>query len=147
MYAMQRFTTYTGITTNCRKRMNNHISDIHTGRTTNIFDRHVHECCQKNNYFEEPYFRMYAFMEVSDEKLLLTYESYFHRLKFDTMNWNHSITSLFLIYLFSPFHAFTALLIIRHHLNSFTSNKNFSVIFSYYMHPDEYRKRLMWYIF
>ena len=79
-------TTYTGITTNCRKRMNNHISDIYTGRTTNIFDRHVHECCKKNNYFEEPYFRMYAFMEVSDEKLLLTYESYFHRLKFDTMN-------------------------------------------------------------
>ena len=79
-------TTYTGIATVNRIRMNNHISDIYTGNNTNKFDIHVRECRKRNNYFQEPYFRIYAFVELADEKLLRTYESYFLRLKFDTMN-------------------------------------------------------------
>ena len=79
-------TTYTGKTNMIRSRTNNHISDIFTGRTTDIFDQHVHRCRIRNNYYKEPYFRLFVFMELHDEKLLLPYESYFHRNKYDTMN-------------------------------------------------------------
>ena len=79
-------TTYTGKTNIIRERMNNHMSDIRTGNSTDIFDLHVHECRKRHNYFDEPYFRLYVFIEVADEKNLLPYEKYFHSLKFDTMN-------------------------------------------------------------
>ena len=81
-------TTYCGKTNNLRKRINCHISEILSGNTTNIFDRHVHSCQNKLrlNQLVEPYFRLFILLEVPEEKLLLPYESYFHSQKIDTMN-------------------------------------------------------------
>ena len=79
--------TKTGKTwTNFRTRLNNHISDCRIGRTSDIFDRHVHECGIKNNCLKEPFFQVFAFMKLTSSSKLLTYESYLHSQKFDTMN-------------------------------------------------------------
>ena len=80
-------TTYTGKTkTTLRARTNNHITCCRHGTGTDIFDRHVFECGTKNNCLKEPYFKVYAFMTVSSEEKLITYERYLHRMGYDTMN-------------------------------------------------------------
>ena len=66
--------------------MNNHISESNSGNTSDRFDRHVHECIQKNNRTAEPYFNIYIFMALKDYSQLLTHESYLHKLGLDTMN-------------------------------------------------------------
>ena len=52
----------------------------------NIFDNHVYECGTKNNCLKPPYLEVYAFMKVSTEEKLSTYEKYLHRKGYDTMN-------------------------------------------------------------
>ena len=79
--------SYTGKTkTKLRLRTNNHINSCKHGTGSNIFDNHVHACGIKSNCLKPPYFKMYAFMTLSDEKNLITYERYLHRKGFDTMN-------------------------------------------------------------
>ncbi len=79
--------TKTGKTlTILRARMNNHRSNCRTGRTTDVFDKHVHECMTKNNSFDEPLFEIRAFMKLSSHEKLLTYEQEFHRRKYATIN-------------------------------------------------------------
>ena len=79
--------TKTGKTqTKLRARINNHISDCETGRTSDVFDLHVHECGIKNNNLVPPYFKIRAFMKLSKPDKLLTYESIFHRRKYATIN-------------------------------------------------------------
>ena len=78
--------TYTGKTNICRKRMNCHISESRTGNTTDIFDEHVHKCMAQHNVYTEPYFKIYIYMEVSDDSKLILYERYLHSKKFDTLN-------------------------------------------------------------
>ena len=68
-------TTYTGKTNNLRKRTNVHISSCRTGNSSDKFDAHVFQCRKRHNIRTEPLF-----------KLLMTYESYFHHLNFDTFN-------------------------------------------------------------
>ena len=80
-------TTYTGKTkTTLRARTNNHIACSRNGTGTDKFDRHVHECGTKNNCLKEPYFKVFAFMTISSEEKLITYERYLHRMGYDTMN-------------------------------------------------------------
>ena len=79
-------TTYTGKTNTFRLRMNNHISDSRTGNSTDRFDIHVYNCRQKYNYPKEPFFQIYAFMTVPNERMLIPYEKYLHSKGFDTMN-------------------------------------------------------------
>ena len=67
-------------------RMNNHRSDCRTGNTTDRFDIHVFKCTKSNNYTQEPFFQIYAYMTVKHESMLLPYESYLHSKSFDTMN-------------------------------------------------------------
>lgn len=69
-----------------RGRMNDHICKCKSGKGTDKFDKHVHECGIRNNCLKPPYFKIYAFMALSTPDLLLTYESYFHRNGYDTMN-------------------------------------------------------------
>ena len=83
--ACEERTTYTGKTNDFQLRMNNHISSCRLGTSTNIFDNHVFNC-RKYNQPSGPYFKIYAFMEIKNENLLLTYESYLHKKGFDTMN-------------------------------------------------------------
>ena len=66
--------------------MNCHISEIRTGKTTDKFDKHVFLCKQEKNIFKEPLFQVFAFIKLKDERLLLSYESHFYALGFDTMN-------------------------------------------------------------
>ena len=81
------FTTYTGKTVNFRHRMNNHITVCRYGTSTDKFDNHVFKCINKNDHVaKEPYFKVYAFMTVNNENKLLCYESYLHKMGFDTMN-------------------------------------------------------------
>ena len=77
--------TYTGKTNNFRARMNNHISSCNLGASTDIFGNHVYSCHTRNNS-SGPCFKIYAFMEIKKENLLLTYERYLHDKGFDTMN-------------------------------------------------------------
>ena len=79
--------TNTGKTlTRFRERLNNHISDCRTGRTTDIFDIHVHNCGTINNCLREPFFGVYAFMKLSAPDKLIIYEKYLHSKRFDTTN-------------------------------------------------------------
>lgn len=78
--------TYTGKTNHMRPRMNNHITGCRHGESTDIFDNHVYNCRLKHNNLNEPFFQIYAFIKVPHERLLLSYETYFHSQGFDTMN-------------------------------------------------------------
>ena len=80
--------TYTGKTEDTRERMNNHMSDICTGNTTDRFDRHVHECRRKHRDRGniEPYFHMYAFYTIKNKDFLETHEKHLHNKGFDIMN-------------------------------------------------------------
>ena len=77
--------TKTGKTqTKLRERINNHRSDSRTGRTTDLFDLHCHECgAHRSN---EPYFRVRAFIKLSTPDKLETYEKLFHQRKYATIN-------------------------------------------------------------
>ena len=79
-------TSSTGKTNDFRLRMNNHISSCRLGTSRDKFGNHVFNCRAKNNYTLEPYFKIYAFMEIADERLLLTYESYLHKKSYGSMN-------------------------------------------------------------
>ena len=80
-------TTYAGITTTpLNVRMNNHRSECRSGITDDRFDKHVHKCIKTNNFKNEPYFQVYAFLTVKDASMLRTYESHIHRKGCDTMN-------------------------------------------------------------
>ena len=69
-----------------RGRMNDHITKCRNGKGTDKFDKHVHECGLKNGNLKPPYFKVYAFMKLSSRDLLCSYESFFHRNGYDTMN-------------------------------------------------------------
>ena len=70
--------------TTLRHRLNNHKSDCKTGRTTDVFDLHVHKC--GGNQMQHPYFRVKAFMKLSSPEKLLTYEKLLHERKYATIN-------------------------------------------------------------
>ena len=72
--------------TTLRERMNNHISECRSGKTSDLFDIHVHECGTKNKCLNPPYFKIYAFMKLSSPAKLLTYEKWLHSKGYDTMN-------------------------------------------------------------
>ena len=74
-----------GKTNHLRKRTNVHISSCRTGNGTDIFDRHVYHCHQGKNKVG-PFFKLWVFMEVDDDKKLLPYENYLQRRGFDTTN-------------------------------------------------------------
>ena len=66
---------YIGQTTNLRQRMNNHISESRSGTSTCNFPRHVFNCGKTNKNLKEPFFKVYAFMKLSDSNLLIDYEN------------------------------------------------------------------------
>ena len=78
--------TYSGRTNILRSRMNVHISGCRSGKTTDIFDKHVFQCMKKHPAATEPYFHIYAFFTVKNTSALETYETHLHRLGLDTMN-------------------------------------------------------------
>ena len=81
------FTTCTGKTVNFRYRINNHIAACRYGTSTDKFDNNVFECINKNDHVaKEPYVKVYVFMTVNNENKLSCYESYLHKMRFDTMN-------------------------------------------------------------
>ena len=63
-------TIYIGQTTNLRNRMNNHISECRTGKSSCNFPKHVFECAKANNSLKEPFFKVLVFMALTDAKLL-----------------------------------------------------------------------------
>ena len=80
-------TTYVGKTsTTLRIRMNNHISGCRTGRTSDIFDVHVHQCGIVNGILKPPYFKVFAFMALKSADKLLVHEKSLQRRGFDTLN-------------------------------------------------------------
>ena len=79
--------TYTGKTVNFRHRTNNHMTACRHGIPTDKFDNHVFKCSNKDKHIaKEPYFKVYAFMIVNNKIRLLRYESYLHKMGFDTIN-------------------------------------------------------------
>ena len=79
--------TYTGKTVNFRQRINNHITACRYGTSTNKFGNHLFKCSNKNEHgTKETFFKVYAFMTVNNKNKLLCYESYLHKMGFDTMN-------------------------------------------------------------
>ena len=70
--------------TNClRDRTNNHISESKSGETSDLFDKHVHNC--KKDHIE-PLFKLHILMEVNHYDKLLVYEDFFHKQGFDVCN-------------------------------------------------------------
>ena len=76
--------SYIGKTNDLRSRTNVHISSCRTGNGSDIFDQHVFKCRKNNN--NEPYFKLYLMMKLKTDAALLTYESHFHSLGYDTFN-------------------------------------------------------------
>ena len=76
--------SYIGKTVDLRKRTNGHISSSRTGNGTDIFDNHVFNC-DGTGPSTEPYFKLFLMISVAEHSLL-TYESHFHSMGFDTMN-------------------------------------------------------------
>ena len=67
--------------------MNNHITACRYGTSTVKFDNGVFKYSHKHKHVaKEPYFKIYAFMTINNENKLLPYESYLHKVGFDTMN-------------------------------------------------------------
>ena len=75
-----------GKTNILRKRMNVHISSCRHGTGSDIFDQHVHQC-NNGRQPEGPYFKLWVMMQLADATQLLTYENYFHRKGYDTLNY------------------------------------------------------------
>ena len=67
-----------------RARINNHRSDCFTGRTSDVFDKHCHDCGAHRGV--QPFFRVKAFMKLSHPGKLLTYEKMLHDRKYATIN-------------------------------------------------------------
>ena len=68
-------TTYIGKNkTKLRIRTNNHITCCRNGSGTNIFDKHVFKCGTNNKCLQPPYFKILAYMKVSTDEKLFTYE-------------------------------------------------------------------------
>ena len=79
--------SYTGKTDNLRSRTNNHITGCRHGSSTNLFDKHVFSCSNKLEVpINEPYFKVYAYLKLSDYNKLRSYESLFHARNYDTIN-------------------------------------------------------------
>ena len=79
--------TSVGKTDNLRLRTNNHISSCRTGNGTNLFDLHVHSCAKKQKKeLVEPFFKLFAFMELTDYNALRNHERRLHLQGHDTIN-------------------------------------------------------------
>ena len=72
-----------GKTNNLRKRTNVHSSSCKSGKTTDIFDKHVH-ACKKDH--ADPVFKLYVLLELNNYDKLRVYEDDFHKRGFDTSN-------------------------------------------------------------
>ena len=60
---------------------------LFTPKFNTKFDNHLFKCSNKNKpVAKKPNFKVYAFMTVNNENKLLCYESYLHKMGFDTMN-------------------------------------------------------------
>ena len=69
------FVSKLGKTDDFRTRTNNHISAMRYGTSSDDFDRHVYRCSRKRNVpHVEPFFKLYAFMVVSDYSKLRNHE-------------------------------------------------------------------------
>ena len=79
-------TNYIGQTTNLRNRMNNHISESRTGISTCNFPKHVFSCATSTHSFQEPFFKIFAFMKLTDSRLLLSYENKLFKAGHAVMN-------------------------------------------------------------
>ena len=66
---------YIGQTTNLRQLMKNHISESRNGILTFNFPKHVFKCGKTNKNLKEPFFKVYAFMKLSDSNLVIDYEN------------------------------------------------------------------------
>ena len=79
--------SYTGKTDNMRLRINNHMSACRHGNSTDQFDNHVFACADSVKLpLIEPFFKLYAFMQMSDYNKLRNYERKLHADGHDTMN-------------------------------------------------------------
>ena len=72
--------------TRLRERINNHRSECRTGRTSDVFDKHCHECGANRGKEVELNFRVKAFMKLNTPDKLLTYEKLFHERQYATIN-------------------------------------------------------------
>ena len=72
-----------GKTNNLRKRTNVHISSCKSGKTTDLFDKHVY-ACKKDH--ADPVFKLYVLLELNSYDKLRVYEDNFHKKGFDTLN-------------------------------------------------------------
>ena len=79
--------SYTGKTDVLRDRTNNHITCMRHGTGSNLFDKHVYECSKKvGKPHNEPFFKLYIFMVMSDYNKLRNQERRLHLLNYDTIN-------------------------------------------------------------
>ena len=70
-----------------RDRTNNHITACRNGKSSDIFDNHVHNCAiEKNLELKEPYFKLYVFLKLNNYSNLRNYEKMFHSRGYDTIN-------------------------------------------------------------
>ena len=80
-----------GKTDDLRERTNNHISAMRYGKSSDKFDRHVYRCSQNKNVpHNEPFFKLFAFMTVSDYTKLRNHERRLYLGGHDNINTQNS---------------------------------------------------------
>ena len=70
-----------------KSRMNQHISENRTGDLTYNFPIHVYKCgLKKKICLNEPFFETNVMMTLKNSNQIETYENYFHKKSYDTLN-------------------------------------------------------------
>ena len=69
-----------------KSRMNQHISDNITAVSTCKVPMHVYKCGLKKKCLSEPCFEINVIMKLNNSNHLETYENYFHKNGYDTLN-------------------------------------------------------------
>ena len=78
--------TKLGKTDNLRDRTNNHRSGCRLGKSSDIFDNHVHSCPKTQGLtLQEPFFQLYVLMVCSDYNKLINIERKLHLQGHDTV--------------------------------------------------------------
>ena len=66
--------------------MNQHIGDSRMGDSTCKFPMHVYKYGLKNKCLNETFFKINTMMKLKSSNQLETYQNYFHKKGYDTLN-------------------------------------------------------------
>ena len=67
-------------------RMNQHICGCRNGNSLCKFPQHVFKCGTEKGNLIEPYFKINIMIKLNSPDMLISYEDYYHKNKYDILN-------------------------------------------------------------